>query len=246
MERDTLVNIVIPVYNEELRLATSMPILLRHLEMSSFPYSYVITIVDNGSTDSTVSLATQFAAENPAVKIESMNEKGKGLAVRRGWSLTADIHAFMDVDLSSDLSHFKPLIDAVAKDGFDMAIGNRLGATSRVESRRFTRALFSRVFNMLVRIFFRSTVPDHQCGFKAIRSEAFARIAPHMKEAGFFFDTELVVLAQRAGYSIQSVDVVWRDDKLSKVSTVKTSLEMFAAMYAFWRRLKRMRFDALS
>ncbi len=246
MERDTLVNIVIPVYNEELRLATSMPILLQHLQTGSFPYSYVITIVDNGSTDSTVSIAEGFAAQNSKVRIISMKEKGKGCAVRRGWSEPADIHAFMDVDLSTDLSHFGPLIDAVAIDDFDVAIGNRLGAASRVESRRFTRALFSRGFNLLVRIFFGSTVPDHQCGFKAIKREAFMHIAPNMQEAGFFFDTELVVLAQRAGHSIRSIEVVWRDDKLSKVSTIKTSLEMFAAMYAFWMRLRRMRFDGLS
>lgn len=236
--KDPLVNIVIPVYNEELRLVTSMPLLLAYLKTDSFPYRHVITIVDNGSTDTTREVVRKYMKENADIRLLSLSEKGKGRAVYAAWNEgIGDVQMFMDVDLATDLSHMEPLIDAIAKDGYEMAVGNRLGPASRIEGRNATRGIFSKIFNAIVRVFFGSRLVDHQCGFKAIRTESFKVISPYLKENGFFFDTELIVFAYRAGYRVRAIDVMWKDSRESKVSVVITSLEMLFALLALKKRL---------
>jgi glycosyltransferase involved in cell wall biosynthesis len=238
--RDPLVNIVVPVYNEERRLVISMPKLLAFLQAPAFTYRHVITVVDNGSTDATAEIARGYARDRGNIRLISLKKKGKGHAVRTAWSeCVGDIQMFMDVDLATDLTYAKDLIDAISRDGYDMAVGDRLGTHSHVEGRNPLRALFSKIFNALVRWLLRSRLRDHQCGFKAMRTDSYKKIAHLLQEDGFFFDAELVVHAQRAGQRIRTIDVRWTENRDSKVSVVKTSLEMFAALLRVRRRLNR-------
>ena len=239
MPNDPLVNIIVPVYNEERILEMSVRRIIDFLSESAFPYRYRITIVDNHSSDGTNGIATALADEFPSVRLLSLNKKGKGWAVRQGWKEDGDIMSFMDVDLASDLIFFKPLIDAVAINGYDLGIGNRLGASSKVEDRRVVRGLVSQGYNIFMRTVFDSVIRDHQCGFKAISKTAYERIAPNLQDTNWFFDTELLVLAQREGYSIYPIDIVWKDDRNSKVSIdFKTSFEVLKATYALRKRLQ--------
>jgi glycosyltransferase involved in cell wall biosynthesis len=239
MQNGPLVSISIPVYNEEKLVESSVRTLVHFLRESSFPYPYTIVIVDNGSVDATLACGARLEETFPGVvSVLSLAEKGKGRAIREGWKKPGDVLAFMDVDLSSDLGSFRTLIDAVVVDGNAIAVGNRLGKNSRIYGRRLVREMVSWAYNFLVRSVFHSNLPDHQCGFKAIRREAYERLSPKIEETGWFFDTELLVLAQRQRYTICSVDIHWTDNRESKVSLGRTSREMFASMLAFRRRLE--------
>ena len=239
MNRNPFVNIIVPVYNEKLRIETSIQELISHLRRSAFPYPYAITIVNNGSTDDTAACIERITrAHGDVVHVLELEEKGKGRAIRAGWREPGDIMSFMDADLSSDLDYFLPLIDAIARDGFDFAVGNRLGRSSEISGRKFIRGLVSRLYNGLVRFLFGTNLDDHQCGFKAIRKDAYLTIAPLLVDTGWFFDTELIVYALRCGYCIRSIDIKWRDDRRTKVSLVRTPLDMLGAIYTFRRRLR--------
>ena len=237
VSRASFVRIILPVYNEERVLEKSVQTLHSFLSASaSFPYAFAITIVDNGSTDATPQIGARLAATIASVSYISIPEKGKAVAIRRGWQESGDILAFMDVDLSSDLTYFPALIDAIVR-GHDLAVGCRLGKQSQIKNRRFTRAIMSRIYNALVRMLFSDGIQDHQCGFKAIRAEAYRPLAPELVSTGWFFDTELIVHARAKGLSIASIDIKWVDDRQSKVSLVKTSTELIAALLTLYARI---------
>lgn len=237
MSSHPFVRIVLPVYNEEGVLEKSVRTLHSFLTTpGNFPYPFVLTIVDNGSSDSTPVIGARLAQEFASVTYISIPEKGKAAAIRRGWREAGDIFAFMDIDLASDLTFFPTLIDEIVS-GSDLAIGSRLGTRSHIENRRFIRGVMSRFYNALVRFMFRDGIRDHQCGFKAIRADAYQRIAKKLTSTGWFFDTELIVLARAEGMSIASVDIRWVDDRQSKVSLLKTSAELIAALLALYERV---------
>ena len=237
MDKSPFINIIVPAYNEESRIRTSVRALIRYLGESRFPYPYAITIVDNASTDRTPAYVAALAQEFPGVVTAlTFPQKGKGGAIRRGWRERGDVMVFMDADLSSELSYLRPLVDAVIE-GHGLAIGNRLGKHSEIIDRRIMRSTASRIYNSIVRLHFGSRIVDHQCGFKAIRKEVFECIDPLLRDTGWFFDTELLVIAQRLGYKIASIDIRWKDERQSKVSLFSTSYDMARAIYDFSRRL---------
>ena len=240
MKHHPFIHIVIPAYNEEALIHDSLTTLDTYLQESAFPYPYVITVVSNGSTDCTDELVRTVARERSTVALQVITEKGKGRAVREGWKNKGDILAFMDADLSSNLKSFRNLIDAIVLGDAAVATGNRLGQNSHIEGRRFTRELASRAYNFLVRMVFRSPIADHQCGFKAIRREAYERVAPYLVSDSWFFDTELLVLALNNGYRVHAEDIYWNDHRKSKVSVISTSWEMLWAILAFRDRLSAM------
>lgn len=232
-----LVTIVIPVYNEEDVIVNTLTTLTSFLTPATFPYPYHIVVVDNASTDRTAELVTEYAATHPAVALLSLVEKGKGRAIRAAWEKApGDILAFMDADLSSDLSSFAPLVDAVAAGRAQLAIGNRLGKHSKIVTTKKLRKVVSRVFNALVRLFLHTGIDDHQCGFKAISSTAFTTLEPRLTENEFFIDTELIAYARMQGFYIHQEDIIWIDRATSKVSLVKDSLAMFLSILRLsWR-----------
>lgn len=243
MKDKPLIHIVIPLYNEAGVIAGSVTTLIHFLLENNFPYRYKIILANNASTDNSLEICKELATKNSNVEVFDIGEKGKGLAVRKVWERSAeendvDVLAFMDADLSSDLSYFKPLVDAVVIGESDMAIGNRLGKTSKVYSRKIIRKIMSRCYNILVRIVFNTGISDHQCGFKAMKKESFRAISGDLKENNFFMDTELIVLAKRRGMKISEVDIVWREGVDSKVAILGSSLEFLKSIFNFKKRLK--------
>jgi putative flippase GtrA len=219
-----VLEVVVPVHNEEVDLEPSVRRLHAHLS-EHVPYSFRITIADNASTDATPAIAAALAAELPQVTSFRMAEKGRGRALRAVWGASdARVLAYCDVDLSTDLAALLPLVAPLVSGHSDLAIGTRLGHGSRVV-RGAQREIISRCYNLLLRGTLRARFSDAQCGFKAIRADVARRLLPLVEDTGWFFDTELLVLAERAGLRIHEVPVDWVDDPDSRVDILATACE---------------------
>ena len=216
-------DVVIPVYNEERDLAASVERVLAHL--ATMPWSARVTIADNASTDATAVIARRLAHTHENVEVVHLAEKGRGRALKRVWSGSdATVLVYMDVDLSTDLNALMPLVAPLISGHSDLAIGTRLGRGSRV-ARGPKRELISRTYNLLLRGTLRARFSDAQCGFKAIRADVAREVLPMVEDDAWFFDTELLVLAERAGLRIHEVPVDWVDDPDSRVDIVRTALD---------------------
>lgn len=217
------VEVVIPVYNEQRQLAASVRRVNAFL--AGISSHYRIVVVDNASTDHTWAVAQELVKELDSVTAVRLPEKGRGRALKAAWSASdAPVLCYMDVDLSTDLRSFLPLVTPLFSGQADLAIGSRLHPESRVR-RGPRRELLSRGYNRLLRWRLGARFADAQCGFKAIRREAAEQLLPRVQDDGWFFDTELLVLAQRAGLRIHEVPVLWTDDPDSRVDIVATVLE---------------------
>jgi putative flippase GtrA len=217
-----VLDVVIPVYNEETALADSVRRVHRHLR-DTFPYPVRITIADNASVDETPRVARELAAELPDVRVVRLEQKGRGRALQEVWSHSdAQVLAYMDVDLSTDLTALAPLVAPLISGHSDLAIGTRLGRGSRVV-RGAKREFISRCYNLILKSTLAARFSDAQCGFKAIRADVARELLPHVSDAGWFFDTELLVLAERSGLRIHEVPVDWVDDPDSRVDIVATA-----------------------
>jgi putative flippase GtrA len=216
-------DVVVPVYNEEADLAASVDRLLEHL--AAMPWSFRVTIADNASTDGTAVIARRLAHVHDLVRVVHLAEKGRGRALKRVWSESdADVLVYMDVDLSTDLNALLPLVAPLISGHSDLAIGSRLRPGSRV-TRGPKREVISRGYNLLVRQALRTRFSDAQCGFKAIRRDVAREVLPLVEDDAWFFDTELLVLAERAGLRIHEVPVDWVDDPDSRVDLVRTAYD---------------------
>ncbi|BBZ78238.1 sugar translocase [Mycolicibacterium anyangense] len=218
-----VLDVVVPVYNEEVVLAGSVHRLHRYLR-EDFPFAFRITIADNASVDGTWRIATELAEELPEVRAVHLEQKGRGRALHAVWSSSdAPVLAYMDVDLSTDLAAVAPLVAPLVSGHSDLAIGTRLSRGSRVV-RGAKREIISRCYNLILRSTLSAKFSDAQCGFKAIRSDVAAELLPHIEDTGWFFDTELLVLAERSGLRIHEVPVDWIDDPDSRVDIVATAI----------------------
>ncbi|HZB50411.1 MAG TPA: dolichyl-phosphate beta-glucosyltransferase [Mycobacteriales bacterium] len=218
-----MLDVVVPVHNEEADLESSVRRLHAHLT-GGFPYRFRITIADNASTDGTPAVAARLAAELPEVRAVHLAEKGRGRALRAVWSTSdAPVLAYLDVDLSTDLAALAPLVAPLLSGHSDVAIGTRLHRGSRVV-RGAKREVVSRCYNLILRGTLAARFSDAQCGFKAIRADVAAGLLPLVEDTGWFFDTELLVLAERSGLRIHEVPVDWVDDPDSRVDLVATAL----------------------
>src|SRR4051794_10806390 len=219
------VEIVVPVHDEEAALERSIRRLHRYLA-AEFPFTWRIVIADNASTDATPEVAARLAAALPGVELLRLERKGRGRALRAAWA-TADarVVSYMDVDLSTDLRALLPLVAPLLSGHSDLAIGTRLAHGARVV-RGPKRELISRSYNSLLHTVLRARFSDAQCGFKAARTDALgAGLLDAVRDDGWFFDTELLVLAQRRGLRIHEVPVDWVDDPDSRVKIVRTALD---------------------
>jgi glycosyltransferase involved in cell wall biosynthesis len=217
------VEVVIPVYNEEIALEGSVRMLHGYLS-NGFPFSWQITIADNASTDGTLAVARRLSYELESVDVIHLDRKGRGRALRAAWSgSSARVLCYMDVDLSTDLAALAPLVSPLHSGHSDVAIGTRLHHAARV-TRSVKRELISRTYNRLLRLVLRARFSDAQCGFKAIRSEVAQELLPLIADERWFFDTELLVLAQRRRLRIHEVPVDWVEDRDSRVEVVPTAL----------------------
>jgi putative flippase GtrA len=218
-----VLDVVVPVYNEEIDLEPCVRRLHAYLA-AEFPYRFRITIADNASTDSTADVARRLAFDIPEVTSVHLAEKGRGRALKHVWTHSdAAVLAYMDVDLSTDLGALLPLVAPLISGHSDLAIGSRLARGSRVV-RGAKREFISRSYNLILRGTLSAGFSDAQCGFKAIRAEVADRLLPMVEDTGWFFDTEMLVLAERAGLRIHEVPVDWVDDPDSRVDIAATAI----------------------
>jgi glycosyltransferase involved in cell wall biosynthesis len=221
--RQVTVEVIIPVYNEEVALSRNIPVLCDYLA-TYFPYRWSVVIADNASTDRTFAVAKKLAT-HPRVSVLHLEGKGRGRALKTAWLASeADIVAYMDIDLSTNLWSFLPLVAPLATGHSDVAIGSRLlkGATV---TRQWKREVISRCYNLLIKLLFRNRFSDAQCGFKALQSSVARSLMPQVEDKGWFFDTELLLLAEERGYRISEVPVDWIEDLDSRVEIASAALE---------------------
>ncbi len=243
------VEIVVPVFNEAAALAERIAALRGFLD-TSFPFTTLVTIVDNASTDATFQVAAGLAARMEGVAALHLPRKGRGYALREAWSTTtARVVAYMDVDLSTSLEALLPLVAPLLSGHRDVMIGSRLAEGARVV-RGPKRELISRAYNLLLKLTLRGRFSDAQCGFKALRRDAAERLLPFVEDDAWFFDTELLVTAERMGLRVGEVPVDWVDDPDSRVDLVATAT---ADLRGVWRMLvhrptglRRLRSDELA
>lgn len=218
--------VVVPVYNEERALPHSIDLLTAALNRE-FAVTWSVLIVDNGSVDRTLEVANALAARHAGrVRVLHLEQKGRGRALRAAWlGSDADIVAYTDVDLSTNLKHLKPLVQPLFDGYAHVATGNRLMRGAHVE-RQLKREVVSRVYNMIVKVFFpRRRVTDMQCGFKALTNRAVRELVPLVRDESWFFDTELMVRAEQRGYTVHQVPVHWVEDLDSRVKILRTALD---------------------
>ncbi|MFN0096238.1 MAG: glycosyltransferase [Dehalococcoidia bacterium] len=229
------VDVVIPCYNEVAVLRESVTRTLACFDAHP-EYDWRVTVADNGSNDGTGALAEQLAADDPRVRAMLLTIKGRGLALREAWlASTADIVAYMDVDLSTDLVHLPQLIGLVAHGGCDIAVGTRLAQGAKTR-RSLKREITSRGYVAMIRMTFpRMRLTDAQCGFKALNRKAVLALVPKIENRMWFFDTELLILAHKHGMNVCELPVRWVEDPDTKVKIVSTAMEDI-------RGLWRMRF----
>ncbi len=230
----TSIDIVLPVYNEESMLSKSLETLRAFLVANTIS-DYEIVIADNASTDNTLAVAKQLALKSHHVTWIHLDQKGRGRALRKAWlESTADVMCYMDIDLSTELTALSKMLEAF-KNGCDVVYGSRLSKNSTVQ-RTFEREILSRGYNLLVKLFLRTTFSDAQCGFKGITRKAAHELIPLIEDNNWFFDTELLVLAERKGYMLCEIPVLWRDD-----GTRQSKVKIAGTCWDYIKNIKRLR-----
>lgn len=230
--------IFIPAYNEAQDLEVNLERLLAYCR-SELSAPYRLTVVDNGSTDATPALAERLARQHEEVGALHFPEMGRGRALRRAFlGSPADRLGYMDADLSTHLRALPEALERLAR-GADLVVGSRLVRGSRIR-RQWRREILSRAYNRLVRGVFETSVRDHQCGFKFLSREACQAIVPSTLDPLWFFDTELLVLAQRAGLAIEELPVEWIEDLGSTVHVLRTVRDDLVAMWRLRQRLRAL------
>jgi len=214
--RIATVDVVVPVYNEERALPGCLQVLRTYLD-DQFPFDWTITVVDNASTDAVLRVATKIAASDHRIRVLHLDRKGRGHALRTAWAYSdADVVVYLDVDLSTSLDALLPLVVPLINGHSDIAIGSRLAPGARtVRSTR--REVISRCYNLMIRLTHGARFSDAQCGFKAARAEVIRPLLAHVHDDGWFFDTELLLLAEHNGLRVHEVPVDWVEDADSRV-----------------------------
>jgi glycosyltransferase involved in cell wall biosynthesis len=229
------VDLVIPVYNEEHVLARSVATVLEWCDAHP-EHRWRLVVANNASTDATLEVARGLQRDRPGrVVALHIPVKGRGIALRTAWLTSdADVMAYMDVDLSTDLAHIPALVDPIAAGEVDVAYGTRLHPESQT-NRGFKREFISRAYVFILKRWAGLRVTDAQCGFKAISREAARDLLPLVRDTAWFFDSELLLVAQENGYRLREVPVRWVEDPDTRVKIVKTALDDLRGI----RRLRR-------
>jgi len=218
------VDLVIPVYNEAHVLETSVARLAAAMADCA-GFRWRIVVVDNGSTDQTESIGRRLAEQRPEVDFLHLDEKGRGRALREAWDETeAEFSIYMDVDLSTDLAAVGRAV-AMLDDGADVVAGSRLHAESHI-TRCLKREILSRCYNRMIRHALGTrTFDDAQCGFKGVRIGTVRPLLPLVVNQQWFFDTELLVLAEYAGMTVRTLPITWVEDRDTRVNIPRTVWE---------------------
>jgi glycosyltransferase involved in cell wall biosynthesis len=237
MKKRESVDIVIPVYNEETELESSVKKLYAFLDKGLPGYDWNIIVADNASTDGTYRIAQALAKKLKHVKCIHLSQKGRGRAVKRAWNESrAQYVGYMDVDLSTDLKSLRPLLESFRK-GSDIAIGSRLLGSSQVIGRTVRREILSRGYNILIKLFFGVSFHDAQCGFKAVTRRVVRDLLPHIVDNAWFFDSEMLIVGEKAGFKVYEEPVRWVDNPGSTVRVLGTVRgDLFGLWRIFWAR----------
>ncbi len=233
------VDVVIPVLNEEQALPGCVATLRSFLGEHLPGHTWRVTIADNGSTDGTLRVAEALAAEHPGqVGYFHLDQRGRGRALRRAWlESECDIVSYMDVDLSTGLEAFPIMVRAIAEEGYHVATGSRLLRGGQIQ-RSIKREFISRTYNLMVKAVFWTRFSDAQCGFKALSRQAAQVLVPAVVNNHWFFDTELLIIAEKRGFRVKDIPVRWSEDPDTRVKIASTALEDL-------RGLARLRFGGL-
>jgi glycosyltransferase involved in cell wall biosynthesis len=239
-----LVDVVIPVLNEAHVLEKSVGA-IREFLAASAPWLWRLVIVDNGSTDGTDRVARHLTGQYPDLRFLQLQERGRGRALRQAWTLSdAEVMCYMDVDLSTELAALPKLVHALLHEGYDLGTGSRLQAQSRT-SRSWKREVISRIYNRIVKVILRTSFSDAQCGFKVVSRRVVREVVPSVADQSWFFDTELMVRAERQGYRIKDLPVEWKEDDDSRVRILRTAWDDLKGItrlrLEFWREALRRR-----
>ncbi len=236
------VSIILPAHNEAGKIDEAVR--QTKQAMAAVTPSYELLIAEDGSVDGTAERARALAATDPYVRhLHSDVRLGRGKALNRAFKVARGaVIMFMDVDLSTDLAYLQPLISAIRDEHYDIAIGSRLLSASETK-RSVKRSTLSTVYNFLVRLMLRSKLRDHQCGFKAFRRTSLLHILDEITDEHWFWDTELLVRAQRTGYRIKELPVHWEDKGAAntKVRALRDSAGMFSNIIRLFFTLRRER-----
>ena len=222
----TKLDVVVPGLNEEKGLESTVATLLAFMADSMAEYDWRIVIADNGSTDATPDIGRRLAKQHSRVDYLRLEQRGRGRALKQAWSQSdADVMAYMDMDLSTDLASLPTLVRAIVRHGHDVAIGSRLKRGAEVIGRSTKREFISRCYSLIFRTMFLTSFVDAQCGFKAVGRRVVEEVLPLVKDTGWFFDSELLILCEKNDYSVHEIPVRWEDDPDSRVRIVSTAVE---------------------
>jgi glycosyltransferase involved in cell wall biosynthesis len=227
--------IVIPAYNEEEQVKGSILTLRKFLLSNFVSEKWLITVADNASTDKTPEIMKNLSNEYPDIHYLRLEQKGRGRALKKAWGASdARIVAYMDVDLSTHIKHIPELINSLKNNDNVVSIGSRLLSKSVIK-RSLKREVISRIYNSIVKIIHQTKFSDAQCGFKAIRQNIFEKISPLIKNNEWFFDSELLIIAEKMGYKIYEIPVEWNEDMGSTVKIIPTAMEDLKGLWRLYK-----------
>jgi glycosyltransferase involved in cell wall biosynthesis len=227
---------VIPAFNEEMRLESSVKILLKFLK-KHFGKNFEVIISEDGSTDKTYQIALMISKKFSNVKVIKNRHIGKGHAIVKGFEhANGDIVGFVDADLSTDINFLPEVIEKI-KNGADISIGSRYVEGNRIVKRTFGRWFVSKLYNLLIQIIFSSKIKDHQCGFKFFKKNSVMKLIKKVKNKKFVWDSELLIRAQREGYRIAEVPVNWTEKKGGQLKISKGIIQMLIDALKLWKEL---------
>ena len=231
------VSVILPAYNEVEYLQPAIEKTIQTL--NQFTQSYEVVIAEDGSTDGTAERSEELAQQNPKVRhVHREKRLGRGTALNNAFKQSiGEVLVYMDLDLATDLKYLKPLVEAITVEGYDFSTGSRMLRESKAE-RTVSRSISSKTYNFLVRHMLGSKLYDHQCGFKAFKREPLMQIIGQVEATHWFWDTEIMVRAQRAGYKVKEIAVEWKSGKNTKVNLFKDSWRMFRQIMGLWWNLK--------
>jgi glycosyltransferase AglD len=232
------VSVIFPAYNEVDFLEPAVVQVSKVLD--GFAKSYEIIIAEDGSKDGTAERSEELAGKYPFVKhLHGEQRLGRGTALNNAFRLSSgEVMVYMDLDLATDLKFLQPMVEAITVEGYDFATGSRLMPESKVE-RSLRRSISSKSYNFLVRSMLGSKLRDHQCGFKAFKREPTLKLIEEVGARHWFWDTEMMVRAQRNGYRIKEIAVEWKTGRKTKVNIMKDSYNMGKQVFSLWWRFKK-------
>ncbi len=233
------VSVIFPAYNEVDFLEPAVLQVAKVLD-GFVASSYEIIIAEDGSTDGTAERAEELVQKYPFVKhLHGEKRLGRGTALNNSFrQANGAVFVYMDLDLATDLKFLQPLVEAIRVEGYDFATGSRLMRESKVE-RSLRRSISSKSYNFLVRRMLGSKLKDHQCGFKAFKREPALQLIEEVGARHWFWDTEMLVRAQRKGCRVKEIAVEWKTGRKTKVNILKDSYNMGKQVFGLWWKFKK-------